>query len=104
MFRLFKAASLPVLVTGAALCLAGCTPDGAALAEQEGCLECHRFQGRGGYLGPDLTAVTARRSPEWIRQQLKNPRKNEPGSRMPPYDYLSSREIRAIISYLAGEE
>ena len=95
---------LPMCVLAAALPLPGCALDGEAIFEREGCLECHRYQGRGGYLGPDLNAVTARRSPEWIRQQLRNAKKNEPASRMPSYDNLSSREIRAIITYLEGEE
>ena len=63
-------------VLAAALPLPGCALDGEAIFEREGCLECHRYQGRGGYLGPDLNAVTARRSPEWIRQQLRNAKKN----------------------------
>jgi cytochrome c551/c552 len=33
---------------------------GAALFEAIGCIQCHRVDGRGGSLGPDLSAAGAR--------------------------------------------
>ena len=87
-----------------AVLLFGCAPDGKALLEREQCLECHRFRGEGGYLGPDLTAVAARRPEEWMVLKLKNPKKADPASRMPTYDNLSLREVRAIVKYLQSDE
>jgi cbb3-type cytochrome oxidase cytochrome c subunit len=51
-------------------------------------------------MGPELTAVTARRSDDWIRQYLKNPQAMNPDARMPPYPLLTSRERQEIIEYL----
>jgi len=53
-------------------------------------------------MGPDLTAVTNRRSDRWIRRQIKNPLDNDSNSRMPPFDDLSECEIRSMIRYLKG--
>jgi mono/diheme cytochrome c family protein len=75
-------------------------PDGAALFRREGCIGCHVFQGQGGFMGPDLTAVRNRRSRGWIREQIKNSRQHNPNSAMPSFDHLSWREINALIAYL----
>lgn len=81
--------------------IAACSAEkGAALFEQEGCSSCHSFQGAGGHTAPDLTAVTESRSEGWIRQQITDPPKNNPRTRMPSYPHLSSFEVRAIINYL----
>ena len=95
---------IPPLAALTVLLVAGCAPDGRALLEREQCLECHRFRGEGGYLGPDLTAVGARRPAGWMALKISEPKKADPASRMPAYDNLSSREIRAIVRYLQSEE
>jgi cytochrome c oxidase subunit 2 len=75
-----------------------------------GCGTCHTVRGgTEGRLGPDLTAVGARRSlaagtlkngignlAGWIAsaQHLK------PGNRMPSYDQLEGRQLRALAAYL----
>jgi len=97
--RIISAGSLG-LALSLFLATGGCALDGQALFEEQGCLICHRFQGRGGYMGPDLTAVAGRRSAEWMARQLRNPKEIDVRSRMPAYDKLSSREARAIINYL----
>ena len=78
----------------------GSAPDGALLFQKERCIYCHRFKGNGGAIGPDLTGVTTRRSDEWIRDQIRNPRLHYPDGAMPPHEYLSKREIDALIRYL----
>ncbi len=82
------------------LLLPACAEDGSVLFEREGCIQCHSFKGKGGNMAPDLTAVTNRRSDRWIRQQIKNPGKKNPDSRMPAFGHLSGSEIRAILRYL----
>ncbi|WP_414663280.1 cbb3-type cytochrome c oxidase subunit II [Horticoccus sp. 23ND18S-11] len=55
-------------------------------------------------MGPDLSHVGNRRSPEWNRLHLIAPRAVSPGSRMPAYVQLfSPGEIRgeALVAYLA---
>lgn len=75
-------------------------PDGQAIISREKCMDCHSFKGRGGAIGPDLTAVTSRRNEGWIRDQIRHPEKHNPDSRMPSFGHLSWREISEIIKYL----
>lgn len=73
---------------------------GKALVQSKGCVGCHTIQGLGGKVGPSLDAVTARRSEEFIRTQLLDPRSNNAQSLMPSLG-LSAGEIDAIWSYLS---
>lgn len=88
------------LVLGPTLLLGGCAGKGAKLFVKEGCVKCHSFKGTGGNMGPNLTAVTNRRSDRWIRRQIRNSKRNNPDSRMPEFGHLSELEIRSIVSYL----
>ena len=100
--RTFSILSMTFLLSTIAL-FPACAKKGAILFEREGCIQCHRFQERGKNMPLDLTAVSRRRSDRWIRQQIKNPQKNNPDSRMPPFSHLSEIEIRSIIRYLKSE-
>lgn len=80
--------------------LRGPAPDGALLFKEERCIYCHSFKARGATIGPDLTDVAKRRSEDWIRDQIRNPRLHNRESGMPPHEYLSGREIDAILKYL----
>jgi quinoprotein glucose dehydrogenase len=46
---------------------------GKALMESSGCYDCHRIDQRGSRLGPDLTTIGSRRTPERLRQSLVAP-------------------------------
>jgi len=74
--------------------------DGAILFQKERCIYCHKFKGKGATIGPDLTDVAKRRSDEWLRDQIRNPKSHymEPG--MPGHEYLSKKEINDLIKYL----
>jgi putative heme-binding domain-containing protein len=39
----------------------------------DGCATCHMFDGKGGRLGPDLTAAGTSRSTEYLVESLRNP-------------------------------
>jgi cytochrome c2 len=80
--------------------LCGCTYDGDALFHEQGCITCHQFKGKGGMMGPDLTAVGARRSREWIDQYLGDPKRQYPQARMPAFRDLSKQKRQAIIDFL----
>ena len=86
---------------------------GAELFISNGCGACHTVRGTeaNGTIGPDLTHVGARRFiaagllpnnrgtlAGWIAsaQHLK------PGNRMPSFDNLAGRELRAVAAYLEG--
>jgi len=85
-----------VLVVGSVACRAR----GAALFRSEGCIDCHTFNGVGGRMGPDLTAVGERRTELWMRQQIRDSKVNNPRSRMPSFEHLSDFEIRSLVKYL----
>lgn len=46
---------------------------GKALVESSGCFDCHRVADRGSRLGPNLTDIGGRRTPERLRQALVAP-------------------------------
>lgn len=71
---------------------------------EKGCQGCHSFQGNGGNMGPDLTAVGARMNQEEIQQYIKNPSKINSRARMPSYEKLTSAELKALAVFLAGSE
>ena len=74
--------------------------DGEKLFFQVGCSQCHTYYGRGGRLGPDLSAAANRKSDDWIDGYLQNPKKMNPFARMPSFSHLSRAERKAIIRFL----
>ena len=55
----------------------------ALLSNHLPCLGCHRLNGEGGTIGPDLTSVRERRSPEYIAAMIADPQGVVPGTTMP---------------------
>lgn len=88
------------LLFGAILTVTGCTANGAALFHKQGCIHCHRIRGEGGMMGPDLTAVSDRRSDDYIVNYIHNPKASNPQARMPAFSHLSKQERLAIIAFL----
>ena len=69
-------AAAPYLAAQAPAGAAGQTGDaarGKALFESSGCFDCHRIEERGSYLGPNLSEIGSRRTPERLRQGLVAP-------------------------------
>jgi len=52
---------------------AGDASRGSALLESNGCFDCHRIRDRGSRLGPDLSDIGSRRTPDRLRQALVAP-------------------------------
>ena len=99
--------SFPVLfVTFTIFCISflvsGCsvTNDGEKLFFREGCGQCHTFKGKGGRMGPDLSAITNLKTDSWIDSYMQNPKSMYPFARMPSFKHLSSNKRKAIISFL----
>jgi putative heme-binding domain-containing protein len=46
---------------------------GAALYQNNGCVQCHSIDGQGGFLGPDLTDIGAKRAVRHLRESIVNP-------------------------------
>jgi len=94
-----------LLLAGLSLSANSCTIDGSLLFKEKGCIQCHSFNGVGGRMGPDLTAVGARLSAKQIRDYIKNPAAQNPKARMPTFSHLSEVEIEALVSYFeSGRE
>lgn len=69
---------------------------GKRLWHRHNCQSCHQLYGFGGFLGPDLTNVMDRATPERIEQLLTF------GSAQMPAFNLPSREIAAIGAFLSS--
>src|SRR5436305_1024324 len=46
---------------------------GKALVESNGCLNCHRIGDKGSHMGPDLSDIGGRRSPERLLRAIVAP-------------------------------
>jgi mono/diheme cytochrome c family protein len=72
---------------------------GRAVFEESGCIGCHKLQGVGGLVGPELDKVGAHRSPDWLLTHFKNPAAVTPGSAMPPIK-ASDADLNALTLYV----
>jgi cytochrome c oxidase cbb3-type subunit III len=62
----------------AARAMPGDVRHGAALFDSAGCASCHVVGGRGGTLGPELTAIGALRGPSHLRESIIKPEAAHP--------------------------
>jgi putative heme-binding domain-containing protein len=51
---------------------------GRLVYQQQGCAACHSIDGKGGYLGPDLSDIGAKRAVRHLRQSLLEPNADLP--------------------------
>lgn len=74
--------------------------EGRQLFESRGCHGCHKMNGVGGSIGPDLTEEGANhRSPEWLEQHFLAPSKVSPGSVMPNY-HFTHEQARSLTYFM----
>lgn len=78
----------------------------------QNCIGCHAVRGAGfqveGTTAPELTGFSQRTRVAGIMENnrknvtdwLKNPQGLKPGNRMPAFDHLSEKQLRAIVKYL----
>lgn len=76
--------------------------EGAYLAYQNNCLNCHSIGGQGKDGAPELTFVADRRPEKsWLTANLKNPQQFAAESTMPTFeDKLSESSIGKLADYL----
>ncbi|HTS54670.1 MAG TPA: c-type cytochrome [Burkholderiales bacterium] len=83
------------------------TRDGEAIYRREGCNSCHSLFGNGASYGPSLDGVGSRRSAQWLRQYLQDPKPGVSDKpyrlKMPSYRSLKSVELDALVAYLQGQ-
>lgn len=78
---------------------------GRILYRQEGCFMCHRLDGEGGKVGPDLTVEGTRgRSNAWLIGHFKDPPAYTPGSIMPAFKNLTNEQLRALAAFLQSQK
>ncbi len=70
------------------------------------CSKCHKLNGEGGSLGPELNAAVSPlkvRDPTWLRTWIENPSRIRPDARMPPLNPSlpdRARTVDEILAYL----
>ena len=76
--------------------------DFAELYERYKCYACHRFDGFGGTLAPDLSYEGSRAQKRWIAEFLKNPQTIRPTLilRMPQFN-MTDKEVSIVAECLA---
>ncbi len=57
---------------------AGNAPHGRTVYDSNGCASCHTVDGRGGILGPELTAIGGRRGAPYLREAIVKPEAAHP--------------------------
>ncbi len=75
---------------------------GAALIQQENCLDCHSLGGRGENKGPSIEWIGSRRDAAWIAEYLVNPQKLDPGTEMPDFHALSAGQRETIGEFITA--
>lgn len=75
--------------------------EGAMLYQASDCGSCHRVNGEGTQLGPDLDEVSIRHPREWIEAHFRDPAKMSPGSPMPPFAF-SDKDMERMIRFLSA--
>jgi mono/diheme cytochrome c family protein len=75
---------------------------GEQVFEESGCRGCHKLDGVGGNIGPELDKVGARRSPDWLRKHFLSPARVTPGSAMPPQKF-SRANLEAITLFMLSQ-
>ena len=74
--------------------------EGRRLFETQGCRGCHKLNGVGGSIGPDLTEEGAvHRFPEWLERHFLNPNAVSKSSPMPNF-HFTKEQARALTFYM----
>jgi len=91
---------------------AGGSTDPMALVTAAGCLGCHKLNGTGGVIAPDLTHVGARRTADSIRRKLLDPASSiatgyEKMAGIMPKTFgtmMSAAQLEALVQFLASHK
>jgi sulfur oxidation c-type cytochrome SoxX len=74
---------------------------GSQLVNSLGCIACHRVNGQGGTLGPELTgAILKGKSRPWLITQIRNPKAHFPNSIMPAFSSLTNQQVNEVVDFL----
>src|SRR5205809_1059121 len=92
--------------------LAGGSTDPKAIIQAAGCLACHKLEGQGQVIAPDLTHVGSRRDADAIRRKILDPASSitqgyEKLAGIMPKTFgsmMSASQLEALVEYLAGHK
>jgi len=74
---------------------------GSRLLNSLGCIACHRVNGQGGGIGPELTGTLLKgKSRQWLVIQIRNPKAHFPTSIMPAFSSLTDQQVNDIVDSL----
>jgi mono/diheme cytochrome c family protein len=98
-----RSLNLPRALTGSSVAASDYQPAGRAgqLMNDLACFSCHRINGRGGDMAPDLTWEGSSVQRQWLTEFLKNPNTLRPAliRRMPKFN-LSDSDINELTDYI----
>src|SRR5213080_2291515 len=97
---------------GGGAAFAGGSTDPKAIIQAAGCLVCHKLDGQGQVIAPDLTHVGSRRDAESIRKKVLDPASSiakgyEKLAGIMPKTFgtmMSAAQLEALVQYLAAHK
>lgn len=75
---------------------------GGLLFRESRCVTCHRVEGKGGYLAPELSGITSKVSKKWLYSWIKDPHYFQPGTKMPQFNF-SEKQLSDLVEYIWEE-
>jgi putative heme-binding domain-containing protein len=93
-------AYLRSLASAASQTIPGDRQAGEKIFQGDGnCWLCHMVSGKGGRVGPDLSSVGSRRSPDFLTEKIRNPNKNlAPGQTEPGKEWPYDAEAVTVVT------
>ncbi len=74
---------------------------GQQLVHSLGCIGCHRIQGTGGNIGPELSAKNLQgKTRDWLAIQIRDPKLHNPNTVMPSFATLNTQQIDTVVDFL----
>ena len=77
------------------------TERGEAAFKNNGCYGCHMIGKAGTPIGPDLSQVGSKYSPDYIARWLRDPALQRPSAHMPALE-LTEDDMKALAAYLGS--
>ncbi len=75
--------------------------EGSGLFASAGCVACHKIAGKGGVVGPDLSqAAKLGRSSQWLIEQITDPAKHNPSTKMPANKSLTQPQLKSLADFI----
>jgi len=74
---------------------------GAQVYNANSCAACHKINGTGGVIGPDLSDEGKKgHNAEWLAVQIRNPKEHNPNSVMTAYPNMAEKDLSNLVEYL----